>query len=220
MELAEARGVLNHVARVLPQARWELSRMRLDVLDADLCLRLGTELQVDGLTPGEAVRGVITSCQAGAIAGGRVDRRMREALAGVKAAGLLLEVPAAEDTQDQLEAIRLRRQLSTLQGDLEAAQSLLARTTGALRRVAKLVRRAYPPGAWTVRDLRLQQFTGRVETAQGQTRHIDHQLDHAHVLTDRIGTQVDTLLPSARKRMCAHRDHSPSALAPPMAVSR
>lgn len=219
-ELTEARGVLGQVAWLLPQARWELSRMRLDVLDADLRLRLVTGLQVERLTPGEAIRGVITSTQAAATAGGRVERRLREAVAGVKAAGVLLEGPAAVDTQDQLDKIRLRRQLSTLQGDLEAAQSLLVLSNGALRQVAKLVRRAYPPGAWTGQDLRLQQFTGRVETAQEQTRHVDQQLDRAQVLTDQICTQMDTLAQSARRRMCTHRDHSPSALAPPTAVPR
>lgn len=218
--LAEARGVLGQVAWLLPQARWELSRMRLDVLDADLRLRLGTGLQVDRLTPGEAIRGVITSTQTAVTAGGRVERRLREAVAGVKAAGVLLDGPAAVDTQDQLDTIRLRRQLSTLQGDLEAAQSLLVHSTGALRQVAKLVRRAYPPGAWTVQDLRLQQFTGRVEAAQEQTRHVDQRLDRAQVLTDQICTQMDTPAQSARKRMCTHRDRSPSASAPPTAVPR
>lgn len=140
MELSEARGVLAQVARVLPRARWELSRMRLDVLDAEVRLRSlgdrGTQRGpgADTVTRGEALRGVVLSCRSAAAAGGRVERRLAEAVAGIRAAGVLVDGMATVDTQGELDQIRVRRQLTTLATDVEATQALLARTARALVR--------------------------------------------------------------------------------------
>ncbi|MGD8202139.1 hypothetical protein ACQE98_15980 [Ornithinimicrobium sp. W1679] len=228
MELSEARGVLAEVAQVLPRARWELSRMRLDVLDAEARLRsLGSHGPqrppgADSVTRGQALRGVVISCRSAAAAGGRVERRLAEAVAGIRAAGVLVDGLAPVDTQGELDQIRVRRQLSTLRTDLQATRALLGETTRALGEVADQTRRVSPSGALPGEDVPVRRLTGGVLTAQEQTRSADQELDRAQVLTDRLACGVDTLAQAARERMRAHRDrdHSHSPLAPSPGVPR
>ncbi|MFK5634272.1 hypothetical protein [Ornithinimicrobium sp. LYQ103] len=149
-DLAEARCALADVGRALSQARREMSRLRLDVLGADIGLSWiltsppGAGPGVEPGERGEPVRDVVTSCDDARKAGERVDRQLRRAVAGIKAAVVIVDGLHPVDTQDELDQVRLERRLTTLQSDLEASRTVLAGTTRSLGAVADRARQARP----------------------------------------------------------------------------
>ncbi|MFC5041933.1 hypothetical protein [Ornithinimicrobium kibberense] len=199
-EWDEARSVLVHVSQVLPRVRWELSRMRLDVLDAHLRLarlaapRLSGGRGAPAAERGVLLRGIVVSCEQGAAAGAQVDRKLQDGIAGLKAAAVLAGAGRAVGTHEELAQVRLLRDLEDLRTQLGATGTTLAGSATSLREVADRARTVSLTIAGNgdgVGDGRtVQRLHGMVQAAANQARYGDQDLDRAQARTSELVTQV------------------------------
>lgn len=214
-ELGEARWVLIHVSDVITGARWELSRMRLDVLDAHLRLgRLTSPRRAAGhgtasTDRGILLRGVVVSCEEGAAAGAAVDRQLREAIAGLKAAAVLVTGVRPVGTHQELAQVRLERELADLRTQLEAGRPPLSTSATALREVADRARKDLPALAGTNAVVgsaqKVERMHGMVLRAAEQCRSGDQELDRAQARTGQLITQIGTLARDTGLKIRARR---------------
>ncbi|SOC51111.1 hypothetical protein [Ornithinimicrobium cerasi] len=214
-EWDEARWVLVHVSEVIPGVRWELSRMRLDVLDAHLRLAgLASPRGAAGpaaadLGQGVLLRGVVRSCEQGTAAGAAVHRRLQEAIACYKAAAVLVGGVRPVRTHQGLAGVRLRRDFDELRTRLEAARPLLSAAGTSLREVADCCRAVLPALSGTgagIADVAMaERLYGMVLSAADQTRRIDLQLDRAQASTGQLITRVGPVARDAGLRQGALR---------------
>lgn len=212
-DLADTRFILEETHRALQEARQRLRQMDKGMTDARSWLALvegsqqGRVTNTDRESQGETVRSFAAACEEAGEAGFGVDRRISRAVANLKAAVVMLDGLHLGSTREEIEAGRLRRQLVSLQDDLDRTRPGLRGVADRLGTQADHARRSLVrPG----RDLPGPDptvATGSFMAAYRHGRHVDSELERAESLY--------AISQGALERMRSHHERSQEPPTPP-----
>lgn len=211
-DLADTRWILAETHRALQDARQQLRQMDKSTNDARSWLSLvewvqqGQITSMDRESQGEALRSFAAACEDAGEAGLGVDRRISRAVANLKAAVVMVDGLHPGSTREEIDTGRLRRQLISLQEDLETTRPVMQRASERLGTEADRARQSLPrPGRDRV-GFEVTSVSGSLLTASSEGRHVDQDLVRAQSVTTQGSRGADLISQAARERMRTHRE--------------
>lgn len=220
-DLADTRWILEETHRALQDARQRLRQMDRSMNDARSWLSLIEGVQQDGVTSmdresqGEALRSFAAACEQAAEAGLDVDRRISRAVANLKAAVVMVDGLHPGSTREEIDTGRLRRQLISLQEDLESTRPVIQRASERLRTEADRARQSLSPPGRDRTGLDPTVVCGSLLAANSDGRYVDQELDRAQTVTTQASRGADAISQAARERMRTHRELARDSIAGP-----
>lgn len=220
-DLTDTRWILAEAHRALQDARQQLRQMDKSTNDARSWLSLVEGVQQDRVKSmdreswGEALRSFAGACEEAGESGLGVNRRISRAVANLKAAVVMVDGLHPGSTREEIDTGRLRRQLVSLQEDLETTRPVMQRASERLGAEADRVRQTLPrPGRDRV-GVEVTSVSGSLLTAYSEGRYVDQELDRAQNVTTQASRHADLISQAARARMRTHREPSHDSPAPP-----
>lgn len=164
---------------------------------------------------GETLRSFAAACQEAGEAGLGVDRRISRAVANLKAAVVMVDGLHPGSTREEIDTGRLRRQLISLQEDLETTRPLMQRLSERLGTQAGRARQSLPrPGRDRV-GFEVTSVSGSLLTAYSEGRYVDQELARGQSVTTQASRGADLIAQAARERMRTQREPSRDSTADP-----
>ena len=198
-DLADTRWILAETHRALQDARQQLRQMDESTNDARSWLSLvegvqqGRVTSMDRESQGEAFRSFAAACEEAGEAGLGVDRRISRAVANLKAAVVMVDGLQPGSPREEIDTGRLRRQLISLQEDLETTRPVMRHVSERLGTEADHARQALPrPGRDRV-GFEVTSVSGSLLTAYSEGRHVDQELRRAQSVTIQASRGADLI---------------------------
>lgn len=213
-DLADTRWILAETHRALQDARQQLRQMDKSTNDARSWLSLVEGVQQDRVksmdreSQGEALRSFAGACEEAGEAGLGVDRRISRAVANLKAAVVMVDGLHPGSTREQIDTGRLRRQLISLQEDLETTRPVIQRASERLGAEADRARQSLPRSGRDRTGPDPTLVSGSLLAAYSDGRYVDQELDRAQGVAIQASRDVDVIAQAARERMRTHREPS------------
>lgn len=224
-DLADTRWILAQTHLALQDARQLLDQMDMSLKEAHSWLALVEDVQLaritvmNSTTQGVALESLARACQESAETGLGVDRRTARAVANLKAAVVMIDGLQPSSTGEQIDTGRLRRQLVSLQEDLQSTRPVMQRTSERLGAEAERTRQAVNGTGRGALIVDAQVVSRALHVSSTDRRLVDEELGRAQTVTVLASRGTDTISETARERMGSHRElptHSPT----PPPVSR
>lgn len=188
------------------------ARDRLSVVEG---VQQGRVTSLDRQGQDETLRSFAAACEEAGGAGLGVDRRVSRAVANLKAAVVMVNGLHPGSTREEIDIGRLRRQLVSLQDDLETTRPLMQRVTERLGAQADRARQSLPRPGRDRSGLDPTLVSGSLLTAYAEGRHVDHELGRAQSATAQASRGADVISLAARDRMRTQREPSRDLAAGP-----
>lgn len=219
-DLADAMWILSHTQQALQEARQRLRQMQRGRQEARSWLALVEGFQqarLEGLDrhgqgQGQTLGAFAQACEDAVEAGRGAERRIARAVANLKAAVVMVDGMRAGNFREEIAGVRLRRELMSLQDELERARPVLGRVSDRLQAEAERARQDARRPHERPSDAAVERVCGvLLDAAHGASR-VDEHLQRVQVLTARATRATDAISEVARARMRAHRETTPRHL--------
>lgn len=211
-DLADTRWILEETHRALQDARQQLRQMDESMKEARSWLSLIEGVQRDRVTSidresqGETRRSFAAACEEAGGAGPGVDRRISRAVANLKAAVVMVDGLHPGSTREEIDTGRLRRQLISMQEDLETTRPVMQRVSERLRAEADRARQSLPRPGRDRTGLDPTPVSGSLLAAYTDGRCVDQELARVQTVTTQASRGVDVIAQAARDRMRIYRE--------------
>lgn len=188
-DLADTRWILAQTHGALQDARQLLGQMGKSLEQAYSWLALVEDVQLaritvrNSTTQGVALESLALACQESAEAGLGVDRRTARAVANLKAAVVMIDGPHPSSTREEIDTGRLRRQLVSLQEDLQSTRPVMQRVSERLGAEAERTLQAVNGTGRGVLIVDAQAASRALHVSSTDRRLVDEELDRAQTVT-------------------------------------
>lgn len=162
---------------------------------------------MNSTTQGVALESLALACQESAEAGLGVDRRTARAVANFKAAVVMIDGLRPSSTREEIDTGRLRRQLVSLQVDLQSTRPVVQSVSERLGVEAERTRQAVNGTGRGVLIVDAQAVSRALHVSSTDRRLVDEELGRAQTVTVLAPRGTDIISNDAKERMAAHREH-------------